>query len=194
MNEISEKTCICFNIISRAQALDRVPHVRIRNGNGCRSRVGRNLRNQGGTRSQDLTLAPRCRITRIATHEFLHVIGLFHEQSRPDRSQFVNIFMRNVEPGKRGNFRRLSRLTVDSRGLPYDYRSIMHYSNRAFSRNGRFTIVPRPRANRNQFLNRIGRSTEMSRNDAEVIRRMYSCPSSPNTSQSSCSGYPYRFP
>ncbi|XP_033740112.1 low choriolytic enzyme-like [Pecten maximus] len=191
MNEISERTCICFNIVSRTQALQRVPHVRIVNGNGCSSWVGRNLRNQGGTRSQDLTLARGCRGTRIITHELLHAIGLFHEQSRPDRNRYVRVFLRNVEPGTRGNFRRYSRATIDSLGIPYDYRSIMHYGNRAFSRNGRYTIIPRPRENRRRYLDIIGKATEMSENDARAINGMYSCstPIIPDR----CADYPYSF-
>ncbi|XP_060070291.1 zinc metalloproteinase nas-14-like [Ylistrum balloti] len=192
MDEISEKTCICFNIISRTQALDRVPHVRIVDGNGCRSRVGRSLRNQGGTRSQDLTLASRCRVTRVATHELLHALGLHHEQSRPDRNKFVDVIRRNVERGKRGNFKRYSRTIIDSRNIPYDYYSIMHYGNKAFSRNGDFTVIPRPEENRRIFLNRIGRSNRMSSRDAQVINRMYNCPTV--ASQPTCSEYPYRFP
>jgi hypothetical protein len=33
-------------------------------------------------------------------HEFIHSLGFFHEQSRPDRDQFIKIEQENVKPGK----------------------------------------------------------------------------------------------
>ena len=33
-----------------------------------------------------------------------HALGFFHEQSRPDRDNFVEILLKNVRPGKYANF------------------------------------------------------------------------------------------
>lgn len=41
------------------------------------------------------------------------------------------------------NFNKYDRSKIDSLGTPYDYGSVMHYDSRAFSRNGRPTIVAR---------------------------------------------------
>lgn len=41
------------------------------------------------------------------------------------------------------NFNKYDRSKIDSLGTPYDYGSVMHYDSKAFSRNGRPTIVAR---------------------------------------------------
>ena len=41
------------------------------------------------------------------------------------------------------NFNKYGRSKIDSLGTPYDYGSVMHYDSKAFSRNGRPTIVAR---------------------------------------------------
>ena len=46
---------------------------------------------------------------------------------------------------KKNNFRKYERSQIDSLGTPYDYGSVMHYSNKAFSRNGKVTIQVKQR-------------------------------------------------
>ena len=69
-------------------------------------------------------------------HEMLHASGFWHEQSRPDRDQHVRILWSNIYPGREDNFARYTRAEVSTLSLPYDTSSVMHYSTRAFSRNG----------------------------------------------------------
>lgn len=45
--------------------------------------------------------------------------------------------------GYHHNFQKYSSGYITSFNLPYDYDSIMHYSNNAFSVNGNITIVPK---------------------------------------------------
>ena len=60
-------------------------------------------------------------------HELGHTLGLWHEQTRPDRDEYVDILWKNISSDSR-EFHIRSRSEVNSRNVPYDYRSIMHYS------------------------------------------------------------------
>lgn len=67
-------------------------------------------------------------------HELGHDAGLFHEQSRPDRNNYVTISYANLIKGSKANFDQLID-NYQALGL-YDYGSVMHYIAFAFSRNG----------------------------------------------------------
>lgn len=48
---------------------------------------------------QDISIAPGC-TSLIPVHEIFHALGRWHEQSRPDRDNFVTINLTNVLPSK----------------------------------------------------------------------------------------------
>ena len=60
-------------------------------------------------------------------HEIGHVIGLYHEQSRTDRDEFVTIFEQNIDPDNLFNYDKAKQDMVTTHGVPYDYSSVMHY-------------------------------------------------------------------
>jgi hypothetical protein len=53
-----------------------------------------------------------------------------------------HLSLNNCVAGTEGNFKKLSNSSIMDYGVEYDYSSIMHYSRKAFSKNGKDTIVP----------------------------------------------------
>lgn len=116
---------------NRAQFPD---FIRFVPGSGCSSAVGR----RGNV--QQITLGSGCELG-AAIHEIGHAVGLWHEQSREDRDQFVTVNWANIQQGMAHNFNQ--HITDGDDVGAYDYHSIMHYPRWAFSNNGQDTIVPR---------------------------------------------------
>ena len=54
-----------------------------------------------GGKPQKISLGNGCNGKGIAMHEMLHTLGFRHEQSRPDRDKYVEIFWENIKPGKK---------------------------------------------------------------------------------------------
>lgn len=133
MEEWIMKTCILFQ--KRTTEQDFINFTFGANQRGCSSFIGR----IGG--SQDINLARGCWTKGVVAHEIGHAIGFYHEQSRPDRDDYITVQQENIIPGFESNFLKYSHSRIDSLGTEYDYRSLMHYGSRAFSRNGLPTIV-----------------------------------------------------
>jgi hypothetical protein len=87
-----------------------------------------------GVGEQFVTGASNCTIATIL-HEFGHVTGVWHEQSRTDAANYVTFNYANVIKGSIGNF--LPAVDNDQQNLtPYDFASVMEYPAFSFSRNG----------------------------------------------------------
>jgi hypothetical protein len=157
-----------MSLLSAAANVSFVPrtnqtsYVQFITGGGCYSSVGRT-----GSR-QDISIGRGCATTGIVAHELLHAFGYWHEQSRFDRDNFVQINFQNIEPGKENNFAKYD--AVSASVGSYDYRSIMHYGHSAFSVNGQSTIVPRD-PNISKFT--LGQRNGLTAQDAAGLRAIY---------------------
>ena len=72
----------------------------------------------------------------------MHAVGFYHQQSTTERDDFVKILWENIESGHEQNFNKYEASKVTSYGIEYDYGSVMHYSEKAFSKNNQSTIEP----------------------------------------------------
>ena len=63
-------------------------------------------------------------------HEFLHAFGLFHEHTREDRDNHVQVNLENIQPGTEINFQKFGTHDIND----YDGLSVMHYGAKDFSK------------------------------------------------------------
>ncbi len=154
VTELNTKT----NLTIKARSTEK-DYVKFFYSDGCNSFVGR----QGGM--QKINLSSGCENAAIM-HEILHAAGLYHEQCRTDRDDYVNIFWKNIDKTFLHNFEKELRSFSLT---PYDLKSIMHYQSDAFSINGKSTILTKNGQ-------KISRPTKLSQLDILGINTLY-----PNT-------------
>jgi len=165
----------CLKFIKR-NSKPSGPHIFFTTGSGCSSPVGRERY------GNSIRLARGCWRKGTIMHEIGHSIGLFHEQSRPDRDRYVTIRYNEIIESAKYNFNKLSTSRIDSRGTPYDYDSMMHYGSKFFSANGRMTIQTKNPKDQN----RIGQRGGFSEIDKKQINLMYCQRSNGFTTPSTC--------
>ncbi|UJR18159.1 hypothetical protein I4U23_005059 [Adineta vaga] len=160
---INNYKCIQFR---PKTSLDRY-YISIVNGNGCSSIVGQNT---GVNMIRYVSLQhPGCIDEGRIMHELLHTLGFYHEQSRPDRDNYVRINYENIQKSKEHNFAKYTNDAVNTLNTIYDYGSLMHYESTAFSSNGLPTIEPL------QPNIQIGQHIKMSSIDIQEVRLFYNC-------------------
>lgn len=153
IDHINENTNLC--VVKRSNESDYVKFV---SGSGCWSYVGK----QGGMQKINIG---SCSFGSIV-HEICHAAGLWHEQGRSDRDNYVTINWNNIKEDKKHNFNKHVSDGIDIGS--YDCGSIMHYGKTAFSKNGQPTISPKSAA-----CNNIGQRTGLSPKDIAGIKALY---------------------
>merc|ERR1719187_440944 len=159
LNRKLGSSCLQF----RPRRSNEENYIGIVRKSGCFSSVGM----VGGR--QALSLGHGCVYTGIVQHEFLHALGILHEQSRGDRDNYIYIYKENISPNMLFNFGKYNTTSQYGQSVPYNYNSIMHYGSEAFSKNGKPTILKKN-------MERIyANRKEITEKDLKKIRIMYRC-------------------
>ncbi|CAH0713680.1 unnamed protein product, partial [Brenthis ino] len=88
-----------------------------------------------------LTLGYDCLKYRDILHSLLHAIGFQDEVTHPHRDKYIRVLWNNILPAYRHLFIKEPIDSVRS-SVEYDPLSIMHFHERAYSINGKATIIP----------------------------------------------------
>lgn len=139
----------------------------------------------GALYPQNLQLSGTCGSAGTVIHELGHALGLWHEQSRPDRDSHVIVHWENIEDDAaiRYQFEKHD-LDGDVLAGPYDFDSIMHYGSKFGSANGLPTLTRLDGTEINQ------QRTGLSDGDLRALESMY--PTSASEAPAMCRTAPPR--
>jgi len=144
-----------------------------------------------------------CVYMKVVVHEILHVVGVKHEQCRPDRDEHITIDWSNIQDGGPSQYYKdnwvgdpeptnICKETLDYANcrstffttacdLPYDYASIMHYGARSFAIDGSKDVMTA----KDTSVTTLG-NTELSELDKQKLQCLYQCDA---TAHSNCGGH-----
>ncbi|KAK7505535.1 hypothetical protein BaRGS_00003280 [Batillaria attramentaria] len=163
-------TCLSFVPFSDSvtKYLGHSDRVLFTLGEGCQSSIGRN-----GIGEQTTEIAEHCNEFGSVAHELGHVLGFYHEQSRPDRDEHVTILRDNIRKGRQHNFLKYSANEITT-SEPYDIGSVMHYGPTYFSKDGSSLTIDTADES---FRAVMGQRNAPSFVDVKTANDMYRCAS-----------------
>ncbi|KAL4661067.1 meprin A subunit alpha-like [Arapaima gigas] len=158
------KSCVDFKPYSGEKSF-----IKFEKLDGCWSMVG------DQHTGQQLSLGEGCDYKGTIMHELLHALGFYHEQSRTDRDDYVDIWWNQVLPGMEHNFVKYDETLITDQNTPYDYESIMHYGAYSFNKDPRYPTI----TTKDPALTRVlGQYNDFSSTDLLRLNKMYNCTSS----------------
>lgn len=158
-----KNTCVNF----RKRTNEEVYLLMSGDEEGCWSTVGRDE----AQKAQILNIGVGCEMFGITSHELAHALGLFHEQSRYDRNNYVQIVKSRIAQKNFYDFAVVGMKNMDTYGQKYDIGSVMHYRPTEFSIDGGNTII----AKDVNMQNTMGQFRGPSFLDVAKINRHYDC-------------------
>uniref|UniRef100_A0AC35U5H0 Zinc metalloproteinase n=1 Tax=Rhabditophanes sp. KR3021 TaxID=114890 RepID=A0AC35U5H0_9BILA len=180
---IMQYTCVTFK--EEKVKISNKAGLNIYKGEGCWSYIGRIYEKK----PQKVSIGAGCSYQGIIQHEISHALGMEHEQSRPDRDKFLTINAKNIKDGTEAQFTRSSISDVNSFSIAYDYASVMHYDQFAFSSNNQKTMVPKMV----EYDSTIGQYRRLSFTDVRLINQYY-CQNRCNPKITNCQQNGYQDP
>ncbi|KAI8742052.1 meprin A subunit alpha [Biomphalaria glabrata] len=156
----------CIQFIPRT---NQVTYIEIHAGTGCHSIIGFN--NHG---KQDVSIGAGCELKGIIMHELIHTIGFWHEQSRPDRDNYINIDLNNVKAESRHDFNLHPVTEATTLNTAYDFGSIMHYGVYTFALDRSKPVIT-AKPGKASDTTSMGQRLSLSTTDVLKIQRLYGC-------------------
>jgi len=111
----------------------------------------------------------------LYAHELLHNLGVGHTQKRPDRDSYITVNYNNIQESGWSQYRKCEGEECLTFGSPYDCKSIMHYRDYFFNKNGGKTMTPKDPNN----CDLSGYMTQLTAADVTLLKKMY-CDSNGN--------------
>lgn len=168
------QTATCIKMIETTEGDSKFANkIRVHRGGGCWSYVSRI-----GWSVQDLSLDSGCTNGYIPQHEFIHALGIWHEQQRHDWNTAINVNKNKYNCGDSMWFANWDPAVMSSwldLGSPYDFDSIMHYNGNVCG-NGLLTYktgTDLHSAGDSVIPNHSGR---LGAQDSKQLNEFYSCP------------------
>lgn len=158
--EFEKRTCIRFQ--KRTNEPDYVIYSSKKDV--CSSNIGR----IGG--GQIIHIGVHCHVMGTVEHETMHALGFIHEHSRPDRDQYLDVKWDNIKKEEWSNFNKYTFNDVDNENVDYNFASVMHYRNDAFTKNGKDTLIAKDEPDLT-----FGQRIKFSVGDIKEINELYKC-------------------